>query len=119
MSKKKKRKNGKSIWTPPKNYKDFFYAASDEEFKVRHPIGYSFLVLLGIIVLLLPAVLFSVLVGTESGWVMLGFAGGFVFGIGLFNFVAIIFRQYLGLWVSIVSFLIGGIMMLVSWCLCR
>ncbi len=119
MRKKKKHKNKKSNWIPTKDYKDYFYASSDEEFKARHPIGYFFLVMLGITALLLPVVLFYIFVGTESGWVMLGFAGGFVFGIGLFNFVAIIIKQYLGHWVSIVSFLIGGIMMLVSWFLCR
>ena len=117
MSKKKKRKNSK--WTPPKDYKDYFYASSDEEFKAKHPIGYGFLVMLGLVALLLPAALFFMLVGTDNGWVMLGFAGGFVFGIGLFNFVAIIIKQYLGHWVSIVSFLVGGIMMLISWLLCR
>ena len=117
MSKKKNKK--KSNWTPPKEYKNYFYASSDEEFKAKHPIGYGFLVMLGIVALLLPAIVFCVLVGTESGWVMLGFAGGFVFGIGLFNFVAIIIKQYLGHWVSIISFLVGSIMMLISWFLCR
>lgn len=115
MSKKKK----KSSWALPKNYKDYFYASSDDEFKAKHPIGYGFLVALGLAALLLPAIVFSVLVGTESGWTILGFAGGFVFGIGLFNFVAIIIKQYLGHWVSIIAFLVGGIMMLLSWLLCR
>ena len=114
----KKKKHKKSSWTPPKDYKDYFYASSDDEFKAKHPIGYVFLVMLGITVLLLPALLFSIFVGTDNGWVMLGFAGGFVFGIGLFNFVAIIIKQYLGHWVSIISFLVGSIMMLISWFLC-
>lgn len=115
----KKNKKNKSKWTPPEDYKDYFYASSDDEFKAKHPIGYGFLVMLGITVLLLPAILFCVLVDSESGWIMLGFAGGFVFGIGLFNFVAIIIKQYLGHWVSIISFLTGGTMMLISWFLCR
>ncbi len=115
-----KKKNHKEFgWTPPKDYKDYFYASSDDAFKAKHPIGYVFLVMLGSTVLLLPAILFCVFVGTDSGWVMLGFAGGFVFGIGLFNFVAIIINQYLGHWVSIISFLVGSIMMLISWLLCR
>ena len=41
-------------------------------------------------------------------------AGGFIVGIGLFNFVAIILHQYLGHLVSILSFLIGGVLMAVS-----
>ena len=113
------KKNKKSNWSPPKNYKDYFYVSSDDEFKSKHPVGYFFLVLLGLTALLLPAIVFCVLVGADSGWIMLGFAGGFVFGIGLFNFVAIIIKQYLGHWVSIISFLVGGIMMLASWLLCR
>lgn len=115
----KNKKHKKSGWTPPENYRDYFYASSDEEFKQKHPVGYFFLVLLGIAVLLLPAILFSALVGSETGWVILGFAGGFVFGIGLFNFVAIIIKQYLGHWVSIVCFSLGSIMMFLSWYLCR
>jgi len=114
-----KKKSKKSNWMPPKDYKNYFRASSDEEFKAKCPLGYIFLVILGIAALLLPAIVFCVLVETESLWVMLGFAGGFVFGIGLFNFVAIIIKQYLGHWVSIVSFLIGGIMMLISWFLCN
>lgn len=117
MGKQKKCKH--SNWTLPNDYKNYFYASSDDEFKAKHPIGYGFLVMLGIAALLLPAILFCILVGTDSGWVMLGFAGGFVFGIGLFNFVAIIIKQYLGHLVSIVSFLIGGAMMFASWLLCR
>lgn len=109
----------KSRWFPPEDYASFFFASSDEAFKRKHPIGYVFLVLLGFVALFLPAILFCLLAGEESGWVMLGFAGGFVVGIGLFNFVAIIINQYLGHLVSILSFLIGGIMMLVSWHLCR
>jgi len=117
MGKKKKRNN--SNWKPPKDYKYYFYTSSDDEFKAKHPVGYVLLVLLGITVLLLPAVLFGLLVSADSVWIVIGYAGGFIFGIGLFNFVAIIIRQYLGHWVSIISFLIGGIMMLASWLLCR
>lgn len=119
MSKKKKAKRKKTNWMPPKEYKDYFYISSDAAFKTKHPIGYGFLVTLGIVVLLLPSVLFFLLVGADSGWMMLGFVGGFIFGIGLFNLVAIIIKQYLGHLVSIISFLVGGTMMLVSWFLCQ
>ncbi len=119
MSHKKKKKRNKSKWKPPKGHKKYFRASSDEEFKAKHPVGYDFLVMLGIFVLLLPAIVFCVLVGTESGWSILGFAGGFILGIVLFNVVAISIDQYLGHWVSIISFVVGGIMMLISWLLCR
>jgi hypothetical protein len=120
MSKKRKETFN---WKPPENYKDFFYASSDEAFKAEHPIGYVFLVILGLVALFLPAILFVIVVGityeSVNHWVILGLTGGFVFGIGLFNYVAIIIKQYLGHWVSIVSFLIGGALMFVSWLLCR
>lgn len=117
MGKKKKRKN--SNWVPPRNYKDYFDVSSDVVFKAKHPIGYFFLVVLGLVVLLLPPIIFSILVGTDSGWITIGWVGGFIFGIGLFNFVAIIIKQYLGHLVSILSFIIGSILMLISWLLCR
>lgn len=117
MSKKKKEKA--AAWLPPKDCLSYFSASSDEEFKRKHPIGYGLLVILGITVLLLPATAFGILVESDSGWVMLGWIGGFVFGIGLFNFVAILIKQYLGHLVSILSFLVGGTMMLISWLLCR
>lgn len=49
-----------------------------------------------------------------NGWLVLGWIGGFIVGIGLFNFVAIIIDQYLGHWVSVLSFPIGGIMIAIS-----
>ena len=116
-----KKQNG-SQWIPPKDYKNYFKVSSDDEFKEKHPIGYVFLVILGMAALFLPSILFCVLVvtlgETDSIWVLLGVVGSFVFGIGLFNFVAIIIKQYLGHLVSIMSFLVGGVMMLVSWLLC-
>jgi len=112
----------KSKWVLSKGYKYYFDASSDDTFKKKHPIGYYFLVALGIFVLLMPAIIFSIVAGillkSDSGWMLLGVVGGFVFGIGLFNFVAIIIKQYLGHWVSVISFLIGGIMMLISWLIC-
>lgn len=44
---------------------------------------------------------------------MLGFGGGFIVGIGLFNFVAIIINQYLVHTVSIGSILVGSILILI------
>ena len=80
--------------------------------------GYVFLVALGIAVLLLPVALYAFLVpdldAAVNIWFFLGLIGSFTIGVGLFNFVSIIIRQYLGHWVSILSFLIGGIMVAIS-----
>ena len=123
MNKKKKHKNKHSHWMPPKDWKHYFDPSSDDEFKAAHPVGYFFFVMLSIIALFLPCILFGNVVGHacgwENGWIMLGCFGGFVFGIGLFNYAAIIVKQFLGHWVSIISFLIGGTMMFAGWFLCR
>ena len=113
--------NKKSHWLPPMGYQKYFYASSDEEFKKKHPIGYVFLVILGLIAFLLPAICFCLLVGpgTESRWMLLGLVGGLIFGVGLFNFTAIIIKQYLGHLVSIISFVAGGAIMLIGWFLCK
>lgn len=115
-SKKKTRKKSNK-WTPPKGSSTYFFASSDYEFQSKHPIGYFFLVLLGIVALLLPVALYLMLIlpyDINSPWIMLGWVGGFVIGIGLFNFVAIIIKQYFGHIVSILSFIIGGILVWIS-----
>ena len=108
-------------WFPPKGSAAFFLMESDADFQRRHPVGYVFAVLLGIFALLLPMTVYVLLVRpphTSSGFgVFLGMAGGFIVGIGLFNFVAIILHQYLGHLVSILCFLIGGALMAVSFAL--
>ena len=105
-------------WFPPKGSAAFFLMESDADFQRRHPVGYVFAVLLGIFALLLPEIVYLLLLlppqAPPSFGVFLGMAGGFIFGIGLFNFVAIILHQYLGHLVSILSFLIGGVLMAVS-----
>ena len=105
-------------WFPPKGSAAFFLMESDAEFQRRHPVGYVFAVLLGVFALLLPEIVYLLLLlpphAPPSFGVFLGMAGGFIVGIGLFNFVAIILHQYLGHLVSILCFLIGGILMAVS-----
>ena len=113
--KKKRKKNNK--WMPPKGASSYFSAASDYDFQKKHPVGYTFLVLLGISALMLPVFLYIIFVipyGVNSPWLLLGWVGGFVIGIGLFNFVALIIKQYLGHFVSILSFIVGGILIWIS-----
>ena len=92
MGKKKKSKK-KNLWLPPKGASAYFNVASDARFKEKHPVGYAFLVVFGIAVFMMPMLLF---------------------GVGLFNFVAILINQYLGHLVSLLSFLIGGVLIWVS-----
>ena len=108
---KKTRKKKKSNWIPPKGASAYFSPSSDYEFQKKHPIGYFFLVTFGITVLIGPMAVYGLYVipiANNSPWMVLGAIGSFIIGIGLFNFVAIIIKQYLGHLVSILSFLIGG-----------
>ena len=117
----KKKKHERLSWCPPENYKEFFSPLADEDFKAEHPIGYYILALFGVTVLLLPGIVFAFALsdkGAEGYWPLLGLAGGFVFGIGLFNYVGIIIKQFLGHWVSIISYLLGGAMMYFTWIMC-
>lgn len=113
---RKKRKNSK--WLPPEDSISYFSPSSDDDFKAEHPVGYFFLVILGLIALLTPCILYSIyatlIIGSESGWILLGWVGGFIIGIGLFNFVALIIKQYLGHLVSIISFVVGALLILIS-----
>ena len=121
MGKKTKKNKKKSNWTPPKGALAYFNPSSDDEFRAEHPIGYFFLVLLGITALLMPVIIFMyyyivyvVPVTDSPAWMILGWIGSFIIGIGLFNFVGIIIKQYLGHLVSILSFFLGGIMVALS-----
>ena len=87
-------------------------------FSFNFPIGYAFLVTLGLVALLSPEIIFNYIVNSDSGWIIIGWVGGFILGIGLFNFVAIIIKQYLGHWLSIICFGIGSILMVLSYLLC-
>ena len=111
-------KGRKTYWLPPKGASAYFLHSSDEDFKRKHPWGYFFLVILGLIALFSPIIAFVAYTQAfyaDNGWIALGWLGSFIVGIGLFNFVAIIIKQYLGHLVSILSFLIGGIM--IAFCL--
>ena len=84
--------------------------------KEDHPVGYVFLVVFGIAVFMTPMLLFGWVTWEEeeNGWLLLGLVGSMIFGVGLFNFVAILINQYLGHLVSLLSFLIGGVLIWVS-----
>ena len=111
-------KFSKRRWLPRKISGYYFYRDSDEYFKKKHPSGYVFLVILGMAVLFLPLVIYVVSVAVNkpdaNNWLLLGAVGAFIIGIGLFNFVAIIIKQYLGHLVSIVSFVVGTVMIAIS-----
>lgn len=100
----------------------WFSPMSDEAFKADHPKLYILLVSIGIFLLVLPmfGLLFAVITmkpDSNSPWILLGIAGAFVVGIGLFNVVGAWLEQYLGHWVTIACVILGGAMMAASWLL--
>lgn len=114
-----KKKNYKLKFLLPKDADYYFNPASDDAFKRKHPVGYVFLVILGLIAFITPMIVYGVYVianyGNEASlWFLLGLVGSMSIGVCLFNFVAIIIKQYLGHLVSIVSFLLGIMLILIS-----
>jgi len=112
----------------PKNSWEFFFPESDEDFKRLHPVGYWVLVIIGLAVLMLPYILFSVYTtiinpvaeldapmgAKETIAMILGFVGTFTFGVGLFNIVAAWIHQYLGHLLTLISFVAGSIITMVA-----
>ncbi len=113
-----KQEKKKSKMKPPKGFLRFFSPASDEHFKKKHPIGYGFLVALGIFAFILPLIVLTTAIvvceGKPSGWYVLALAGCIVMGVGLFNLVAIIIKQYLGHLVTTICLLGGGLLVGIS-----
>lgn len=108
----------KLYWIPPKGLGKFFLSSSDDIYKAKYPVKYAFIVGLGILALVGPAILYAIFlytmnIGAEVP-VGLGMLGTFIIGIGLFNFVSIILDQYLGHLVSLVSFILGGILVIIN-----
>ena len=112
-------------WTVPKeeNAGFWFSALSDVEFQMAHPKLYKLLAIIGVLFLVLPMLAFimaatlSMPENSNNAWLLLGAAGGFVLGIGLFNIVGAWIEQYMGHWVTIICIVLGAAMMTASWLL--
>ena len=112
--KKKKRKSIAEIL-------HYFTPESDEWFKKKHPVGYGFLVALGIFAFVLPLLCLLVYFvsageGDEpvGGWAILAILGCIAIGVGLFNLVAIIIKQYLGHTLTAICLGGGGLIVALS-----
>ena len=120
----KQKKQGKSqsrfYWSVPRYAASYFDMGSDRAFQRKHPYAYGFLVFLAILALVRPGFVWLIYTSVinpapNSAWLILGVFGGLIFGIGLFNFVAAILKQYLGHWMSIICFLLGMLLVAISY----
>jgi hypothetical protein len=114
-----KKTQSRLYWNMPHNAASYFDMSSDYTFRKAHPYAYGFLVFLAILALLGPVLLWLVYTlainpAPNSAWMMLGWLGAFIIGIGLFNFVAAILKQYLGHWLSIACFLLGALLIAIG-----
>lgn len=105
------------------NASQYFDPSSDNAFKEKHPFGYIVLMLCGISALLLPSAVLlfvtDILYPVETGgFIILAILGTFIIGIGLFNIVSVFINQYLGHWITIGCFLIGGVLVAISLIIC-
>lgn len=103
----------------PQNKREYFSTESDESFKYLHPIGYKILCGIGIIALLLPMVIYitytlAINPAPNEWTLILGQAGTFVIGIGLFNIVAAWIHQYLGHFLTFICIFGGGVLTALS-----
>lgn len=103
----------------PDNVIRYIDPASDKEFKKKHPVKYGMLVFCGIAGLVLPLVILMLVTevffpAPSSGFLIMGMAGCFIIGIGIFNIVAAWIGQYLGHAVTIGCFSIGGILVAIN-----
>lgn len=102
----------------PNNKWAYFSAASDEDFKKLHPVGYRLLCVIGIAALMLPQVIYLYCIAINPApneWPLaLGYVGTFVMGIGLFNIVAAWIHQYLGHLLTAICMLGGAALTLCS-----
>ncbi len=111
------RKSFKSSWLPPEGASAFFSADSDWYFKQKHPVLYPLVVLLGLAAFLLPCVLYGLVIeGLQlaGGVTLLGYIGGLIAGVGCFNLVAALLRQYLGHLVTLCAWGAGVLLMLLG-----
>ena len=116
MSKKKnKKRNGR--WVIPENAADFFDPHCDDAFRAEHPVLYWLTVVAIIVLVLVGPGLYIILCGMiqpttydsffELVFWMFGFISSFGISIGICNLFMIVYKQYLGHYVTIFSFAIG------------
>ena len=89
-------------------------------FRAEYPVLFGVLVCVGILLLLVPGLVFGRATGVLSGanpggWSLVGVFCGFIFGVGLFNIVSAWMHQYMGHIVTLTCFLLGAAIMAVSW----
>lgn len=111
---RREKEKPKSRWHLPENFLEYFMPASDDDFKEEHPRLYPLLVILGCVAFIAPLLVYCLWIGEANLWALLGVAGAFIMGIGMFNIVAAILHQYLGHVVTVGCFLLGGVMIGVS-----
>jgi len=119
MSKQKKNKRKNDRWHLPENAADFFDPHYDDDFKANHPILF-FLTILAIIVGVMVGPILYILccsqiqptvnetLGELLLWII-GFVSSFGISIALLNLFMIVHKQYLGHFVTIISFAVGVI----------
>lgn len=113
----KNKSNKKNNWKIPKNAYKYFDPHYDDVFKAKHPILYWLTVVAIIIgVMVGPTIYLFFCSGIQSTfnvvlfelivWIV-GFISSFGISIGILNLFMILHKQYLGHYVTLVSFAIG------------
>jgi len=104
-----------------KNSWTYFLPNADDEFKAMHPRAYFWIRILGVLALFVPQICYVAMMffvffteHCENCFVLVGYIGSFMVGIGLFNLVAAFVHQYLGHKLTAICIGGGGLLVAVS-----
>lgn len=104
-------------WLPPDTISYLPLHERHSKLYSEHPKCYLFVSLLSIAVFFLPSVIFFLCLFNDyrnEPWLVIGWLGSTVFGLGLYNLLSIILNQYLGHLISIATLTVGGALVLLS-----
>ena len=111
-----KKKIKKNNWAPPKNAAEFFDPHYDDDFKAAHPFLFFLTVVAIIILVVIPPIACLCIMAAigadinslvELIVLIFGLVSSMGISIGICNVFMILYKQYLGHYVTIFSLLIG------------
>ncbi|MBP3436327.1 MAG: hypothetical protein J6K61_00260 [Clostridia bacterium] len=109
------------VFTQRERHLHYSEENTDADFELAHPWLYRLFLVLGLLVFVLPIVVYAVLVNTlfggGNGAAVLGFLGAAMLGGGLVSLLMSLIRQYMGRFLTLLLLCGGAILLTVSFML--
>lgn len=107
-----------------KNSWKYLLPNADDDFKAVHPTAYKWLRFFGVMAICLPMIVYIVICCFtphvwDNGFVLIGYAGSIMIGVGLFNVLSAFVHQYMGHKMTIICLGGGSFLVLLAWILFR